>query len=343
MNLCADFLARKKTTMISVPDFEKKQIAIIFFNEGEKLAFSNDNMIVKDADGKIKFQSTCYRIFMVCAVGNFSITTVLLQKAKKFGFFVALFTQSWRMYDVVGAVKDGNTLLKRKQYTNNSNDIAIRIVKNKIANQCLTLQQVRDKNELEKEAIAKLKEYYLEVDNCADVHPLMAYEGLASKVYFSNHFNNILWRGRQPRVKRDSCNCVLDIGYTLLFSFVDAILLSFGFDTYVGVLHKQFYMRKSLTCDIVEPFRFVVDKAVKKAYNLRQIQEEHFKVEKGIYKLKYENNKKYILFLMQAILDIKDDIFKYIQSYYRCVMKESPIEDYPMYIDGEIINGTYKL
>lgn len=73
--------------MITNQDFSKKQIIFIMFNEGEKIAFQNDNMVVKTAEGKIKFQITCYRLFLVYAIGHTSITTVLLQKAQKYGFF----------------------------------------------------------------------------------------------------------------------------------------------------------------------------------------------------------------------------------------------------------------
>ena len=40
--------------MLSAKDFSKKQIIFLLTNAGEKLSFSNDNMIVKDKDGKIK-------------------------------------------------------------------------------------------------------------------------------------------------------------------------------------------------------------------------------------------------------------------------------------------------
>lgn len=64
--------------MLNANDFSKKQIIFLFTNEGEKLSFSNDNIIVKDKEGKIKHQSTCYRLFMVCVVGNISITSGLI-------------------------------------------------------------------------------------------------------------------------------------------------------------------------------------------------------------------------------------------------------------------------
>lgn len=41
-------------------------------------------------------------------------------------------------------------------------------------------------------------------------------------------------------------------------------------DVYCGVLHTMFYMRKSLVCDVMEPFRVIVDEQVKKSLNLGQ-------------------------------------------------------------------------
>ena len=43
--------------MLNASDFSKKQIIFLFTNQGEKLSFSNDNVIVKDKEGKIKHQS----------------------------------------------------------------------------------------------------------------------------------------------------------------------------------------------------------------------------------------------------------------------------------------------
>ena len=148
-------------------------------------------------------------------------------------------------------------------------------------------------------------------------------------LYFKNFFDNVEWKGRQPRIKHDAVNATLDIGYTLLFSFIDALLSSFGFDTYCGVMHRQFYMRKSLVCDMVEPFRVIVDHSVKKAVNLRQIKEEDFQIIQQQYRLRWEKSAEYVQFLMLPIIEHKDEIFLYVQKYYRAFMKDSPIEAYP--------------
>ena len=128
--------------MLTAPDFTKKQIVFVLFHEGEKMAFTNDNLVVKTAEGKIKFQITCYRLFMICAVGHWSITSVVIQKAKKFGFFIALMTPGYRLYGLIGAEKDGNTMLKKKQYHYEGLDLAKHITDNKLANQQLLLMGI---------------------------------------------------------------------------------------------------------------------------------------------------------------------------------------------------------
>ena len=69
--------------MMTLPDFEKKQIVFIFLSLGEKISFANDNLVVKTKDDKIKLQTTCYRIFMLCIVGSFTLTTGVIQRSHK--------------------------------------------------------------------------------------------------------------------------------------------------------------------------------------------------------------------------------------------------------------------
>ena len=88
--------------MLNANDFGKKQIIFLFTNAGEKLSFSNDNIVVKDRDGKVKHQSTCYRLFMVCVIGNISITSGLIQRSKKFGLSICLMSTTFRVYEIIG-------------------------------------------------------------------------------------------------------------------------------------------------------------------------------------------------------------------------------------------------
>ena len=106
----------------------------------------------------------------------------------------------------------------------------------------------------------------------------------------------------------------------------------FGFDVYVGVYHRLWFKRKSLVCDLVEPFRCIIDHAVLLAFNRRQFTENDFEVEKSVYKLKRERVHIYYNVFCSALINRKVDIFKYMQAYYRCFMGDKPIECYPKFV-----------
>lgn len=151
--------------------------------------------------------------------------------------------------------------------------------------------------------------------------------GVSVKEMFSaDYFSFVL--SQEPRIKRDIVNSVLDMAYSLLFTFVDSILESFGFDTFCGVMHTQFYMQKSLVCDLIEPFRPLMDQQVKKSINLKQIGENDFLLINHQYRLKWEKNADYVGFLMKPLIEQKDNIFAYIQAYYRSFMKGDIEERY---------------
>ncbi len=210
--------------MLSLQDFTKKQIIFILFNQGEKLSFSNENLVVKDKDKKIKLQTSCYNIYIIFAIGNFSITSPLIEKSRKYGFFIILMSSSLKVYDIIGSVKNGNTLLKKRQYLYSEIDIAKHITKNKIQKQYQTVLDIRNKNELQREILSHLTKYISNIDKCINIQEIMGYEGMASKMYFNSYFDNVLWKGRKPRIKSDFVNSTLDIGYTMLFNFIEAIL-----------------------------------------------------------------------------------------------------------------------
>lgn len=106
-----------------------------------------------------------------------------------------------------------------------------------------------------------------------------------------------------------------------MFNFVEANLRLYGFDIYKGFYHTEFYQRKSLVCDLVEPFRCVIDGALHKMLSLKTFDEKDFEVRKGAYHLKKGCGKKYIKVFLEAIMQNKEEIFLFLQSYYRKTMK----------------------
>ena len=126
-------------------------------------------------------------------------------------------------------------------------------------------------------------------------------------------------------------NTLLDMGYTILFSYVDAIVSLYGFDKYVGVLHRQFYMRKSLICDLVEPFRCIIDNQIKKSINLLQFKEEDFELLNEKWCLKYCKSSQYASVFLQGINEYKVEIYTYIRDFYRSMMKGMTEKNFPVW------------
>lgn len=319
--------------MIDKTDFVKKQIIFYFPGQGDKMTFQNDNLVIKDRERKTKFQVTCYRIFLIFVVGDTTITTGLLNRAKKFGFSLCLMNRNMKTYQFISARMEGNTFLRKRQYLYEGMEIGQHIVSNKIQNQKRALMQFRHKNGLVEDAVSILQEHIEKLQKeTLDIHTIMGIEGSAARTYFPQMFNNVFWKGRKPRIKSDYVNASLDIGYTILFHVIDALLNVYGFDEYYGVLHRCFYMRKSLVCDLVEPIRPVIDYTTRKAINLKQIKEEDFTVYNGRHVLEWKKSPEYMSIYLKAIMEYKENIFDYIQGYYRAFMKQRPIGDYPKII-----------
>ncbi len=319
--------------MLERTDFEKKQIVFFFPAFGDKMSFKNDNLVIKNKEGEIRLQVTCYRVFLVFVAGDVTITTGLLSRANKFGFSICFMNRNMKIYKFIGGRMEGNTLLRKKQYVYVNEEISQYIIKNKIQNQRNVLMAIRNKNELIKEAITTLNNYIERLNSeRIEKSSLLGIEGSASRVYFSRVFDNVQWKGRKPRIKPDEVNASLDIGYTIVFNIIDALLNVYGFDEYYGVLHTCYYMRKSLVCDIMEPFRPLIDYTTRKAINLKQIKKDDFKIYNSRYVLEWKKSPAYTKLYLEEIMKYKNEMFMYIQEYYRAFMKEKPIEQFPIFI-----------
>lgn len=318
--------------MMSWPDFKYKQIIIHkTIGEKERLRFRADNLVIEDEEGNVLVQQSCHKIFAVFIVGDTTLTSVIIKKSVAFSFPIILMNHNFKVISRINCAAEGNTLLRRIQYDPSFDNlfVAKELVRQKINNQRNLLSSLRYLSQDDKDVIAKLKE--VDVSSANDIHELMGIEGSASKLFFSAYFRPLGWQRREPRCKRDIYNLLLDIGYTYLFNFIEAMLCLYGFDLYQGVLHTNFYQRKSLVCDIVEPFRCIIDKRLRKAYNLGQIDESDFFFSKGQWSLEYKNQEKYTKLFVRDLMDEKERIFIYCQTYYRWLMKKKSATEFPVF------------
>lgn len=86
-------------------------------------------------------------------------------------------------------------------------------------------------------------------------------EGHAAKVYF----NNIFYKNFS-RNENSTLNASLNYGYTLILSQFNRIVIGSGYLTQLGVHHKGQFNPFNFSCDLMEPFRYIVDQFAIKIY-----------------------------------------------------------------------------
>lgn len=93
-------------------------------------------------------------------------------------------------------------------------------------------------------------------------------EGHAAKYYFNRIFGDDFTRNSENKI-----NIYLNYGYSLILSQVNRYIVSKGYLTQLGIHHKNASNQFNFSCDLMEPFRPIIDKKV------LEIDEKHFKEE----------------------------------------------------------------
>jgi CRISP-associated protein Cas1 len=311
--------------MLSFPDFSEKQVLFIDAEDAKHIRLQNSNLVIENEEAEKCLQVPLAKVFALFLVGNSTFTSASLKAISENGIMVFFLNGNFRTYASFGAQTEGNTILRKAQYflsDTASLAIAQELIMLKITNQKTLLESVRKKDEEEKNAKQQLEDLLQKVKTTETRESLLGIEGSASKAFFGAYFREMKWHGRKPRTKYDIPNTLLDVGYTLLFNFLEAHLRLYGFDLYCGVYHQFFYERKSLVCDMVEPFRCIIDRALRKAWNLQQIDEKDFQIFQHQYQLSWKHSRKYAKIFLMGIMEEKEAIFHFVQGVYRAFVKK---------------------
>ena len=307
--------------MLTLPDFKEKKLIFITPKEGleKALKFSNSNICVYDQDELIA-KVSLHGILAIMIIGDCTLTTYLINKLTEHGISLYFLDYSLKNKNSINALAEGNYQLREKQYfMANEESLAISklIVKNKIINQTEILKKSKkiDFRELQESVLAKVNE-------SSDLQQLLAHEGFFSSKYFPIMFEDQNWHRRAPQIKEDSLNAVMDLGYTIAFNYVDSICGLFGFDVYKGFYHQEFFKRKSLVCDLMEPLRPYIDFTLLKAVNLKSFDlEKDFIFRDGQFMFKdFEVRRKYLDVFSKALILKKEDVYLFVLNFYRYLM-----------------------
>lgn len=82
-------------------------------------------------------------------------------------------------------------------------------------------------------------------------------EGHSAKVYFNALFGLSFSRNKQSFI-----NSALDYGYSIVLSAFNRAIVADGYCTQIGLFHRNEFNPFNFACDLMEPFRVLVDRMV---------------------------------------------------------------------------------
>ena len=181
------------------------------------------------------------------------------------------------------------------------------IIKNKITNQALFLNKI------------KSDKYYLLMNYIDEVATgdKTNREGHAAKIYFNTLFGKDF-----SRSDNNNINAALNYGYSIILSSINKEVISNGYLTQLGIHHKNEFNEFNLSCDLMEPFRVIIDNFV--YFNSNREFNSEYKLDIiNILNTKYTyNKKKYTL---------KDIIKMYVKNTLEIINNTSDYEGFYFY------------
>lgn len=155
------------------------------------------------------------------------------------------------LVSLYGSHDSSDKIRKQIKWDNNSKSFAwTEIVSEKIRKQS---EHLREREHIKE---AELLDSYIEQMEFADASNR---EGHAAKVYF-----NALFGMGFTRSTECVTNAALNYGYSVILSAFNREIVSQGYMTQIGLFHDNMFNHFNLSCDLMEPFRVLVDRLVYK-------------------------------------------------------------------------------
>jgi CRISPR-associated endonuclease Cas1 len=125
----------------------------------------------------------------------------------------------------------------------------------------------------------RLRELEASLTECADPEVLRGKEGAASVVYW-RHFRELVkpldFPRRSYHPPEGPVNAMLSLGYTILYFRMAESLSAAMLNPWEGIFHSPRGLHYALASDMIEPYRFLVDRVVLSLIHNRQIGPDDF-------------------------------------------------------------------
>ena len=249
-------------------------------------------------EAKIYIPEISYLILESTAI---SLTSALLSELIKNNVKVVFCDEKHNPEsELIGFYNNYDTVSKIKKQINwqepTKTKVWQEIIKSKITQQRHFLEELHQNKEAE-----MLKEYALNVQP----NDLTNREGHSAKVYFNALFGLDFFRRENGYI-----NSVLNYGYSILLSCFNREIVRQGYLTQLGIWHKNEFNYFNLSCDLMEPFRVLIDRLTHKIVSAKTENAPDFRLQLlDIYNQQIRINNK-VQFFENAITIYCQSIFE---------------------------------
>lgn len=273
----------------------------VVISKQSKLSYKNRFLVVKQDNDEKYIHLTEIDTIIVDSI-SVSISSYLLKELSDYKINIIFCDEKHNPFGELksfyGSHNSSKKIINQTKWNKNiKEELWTKIVKNKIMNQALLLNKINSKN------YNLLLSYVNEVA----IGDKTNREGHAAKVYFNSLFSK-----KFVRNENDEINAALNYGYSILLSTFNKEIISNGYLTEIGIHHKNEFNPFNLSCDLMEPFRIVIDNFV--YYNQEREFNTEYKLDIiNIFNAKYKyNGKQYVL--KDIIKIYVKNIFDYLEN-----------------------------
>ena len=249
---------------------------------------TNGETIEARLDGKLLDTWPLRRLSEIIVLGRSMLSTALLEKCARHsipvsialdgGYQIATFAPDSRRFHAIA--------VRHSQWHAGLSDslrtaYAARIAATKIGNQ-MSLMRLRGEP-VSSAMLERLQVAHDSALGAQNVAAIRGHEGNAARTAFQWLQSQIDERlrphfdaARRERGAPDRLNSMLNFGYYLLYTRINALVRSHGLNPYLGLLHDGQDDYETLVADLQEPFRCHVDRLVLRLINRRQVRPDGF-------------------------------------------------------------------
>lgn len=282
--------------------------SLYILDETAWLTLDGEN-IVCQCDNQEKIRRPLANLEDIYCFNYMGCSPALMGKCHSDGISISFFEPNGKFLAKIDGKTRGNIFLRKAQFEQFAapppllmqNTVAAKLSNTRF----LIRRSMRDNPQLDSDGMLSQCIAYLEsgiqsVYQTEDREILMGIEGSCAKAYF-NMFDRLILAQKDDfqmtfRTKRpplDPVNAVLSFLYTIMTSSYTSALESVGLDSCYGFFHALRSGRSSLSCDLVEEVRCIVERLTLTMVNLRKINASDFeKQESGAVFLTKNGRKK---------------------------------------------------